>query len=79
MSNDVAKTGIMIMPQPGDSVEGGHAVMCVGYDDKKQLFIVRNSWGTSWGDKGYFYMPYQVIQNTNMSSDFWVIKSVNNP
>ena len=40
---------------------------------------VSGSTGTSWGDKGYFYMPYDVIKNTNMSSDFWVIKGVNNP
>lgn len=76
----VTTTGIM--PYPDTSKErllGGHAVLLVGYDNDTQRFIVRNSWGTSWGDNGYFYMPYQVIQNTAMSSDFWVIKSVNHP
>ena len=70
------------MPYPNtrsESVLGGHAVLLVGYNNSTQRFIVKNSWGTNWGDHGYFYMPYQVIQNTNMSSDFWVIKSVNNP
>ena len=43
--------------------QGGHAVMCVGYDDEKREFIVRNSWGPDWGDKGYFYMPYSIMQN----------------
>ena len=79
-TNSVAKTGIM--PYPNTSKEkllGGHAVLLVGYNKNNNTFIARNSWGTSWGDKGYFYMPFQVIQNTNMSSDFWVIKSISNP
>jgi len=77
---EVARTGIM--PYPNVSREkllGGHAVCLVGYDDSHNWFIARNSWGTNWGDNGYFYMPYQIIQNTNMSSDFWTIKLVNNP
>ena len=60
---------------------GGHAVCIVGYNDNLAggRFIVRNSWGTSWADRGYFYMPYSVIQNTSMSSDFWTISGVVNP
>ena len=79
-SATVARTGIM--PYPNTKKErllGGHAVLLVGYNKAKKVFIARNSWGTSWGDKGYFYMPFQVIQNTTMSSDFWIIKEVNNP
>lgn len=71
-----------MMPYPNTATEqvlGGHAVCIVGYNDSTQRFICRNSWGTSWGDHGYFYMPYQVIQNTGMSSDFWVISAVKNP
>ena len=74
--------GSGLMPYPNTSTEqvlGGHAVCLVGYNDSTQRFIARNSWGTSWADKGYFYMPYTVIQNTSMSSDFWVISSVKNP
>lgn len=73
-SSEVAATGIMPVPQPNEEVEGGHAVLMVGYDDKTQRVIVRNSWGTSWGDKGYFYMPYSVASNPNLCDDFWVIK-----
>ena len=79
-SNSVAKTGVM--PYPNISTErvlGGHAVLIVGYNKNRNVFIVRNSWGTGWGDGGYFYMPFQVIQNTSMSSDFWIIKSLANP
>ena len=79
-SNTVTRTGIM--PYPNTKTErllGGHAVTIVGYNKTNSTFIVRNSWGTNWGDSGYFYMPFQVIQNAAMSSDFWIIKSVSNP
>lgn len=75
-SGDVAKTGNMVMPQPGDKVRGGHAVTAVGYDDFKQCFIVRNSWGESWGDKGYFYMPYAYITDPQLAQDIWAINWV---
>ena len=75
-SPDVAKTGIVPMPGPNESVLGGHAVVLVGYDDKTQMFIVRNSWGTKWGQNGYFMMPYQYVLDANLCSDFWMIQSV---
>jgi C1A family cysteine protease len=79
-SPEVAATGNMPMPNVNtEQALGGHAVCIVGYDDHKQHFIVRNSWGTSWGDKGYFYMPYGIIQNPNLSRDFWVIQTSNDP
>lgn len=80
MSNTVTRTGIM--PYPNKRTErllGGHAVLLVGYDKTTNRYIARNSWGTAWGDGGYFYMPFQVIQDTTMSSDFWIIKAASNP
>ena len=74
-SPQVAKTGIVPMPGPQEKVVGGHAVVAVGYDDVKQQFIVRNSWGTSWGLKGYFMMPYGYLTNTNLADDFWTIQT----
>ena len=77
MTKTVAKTGVMPYPNTrSERVLGGHAVCLVGYDDTKQRFIAKNSWGTGWGDRGYFYMPYDVIKNTSMSADFWVITDV---
>lgn len=76
------RNGNGIMPYPNtsrESVLGGHAVLIVGYNKTQNYYIVRNSWGTDWGQQGYFYMPFSVIQNTRMSSDFWIIKSVSNP
>jgi len=75
-SDTVAKTGVVPMPAKNETVLGGHAVLCVGYDDSIQRFIVRNSWGTNWGMKGYFTIPYAYITNNNLADDLWVIKDV---
>ena len=57
------------IPHPGDP----------GYDDARQRFIVRNSWGTGWGKAGYFTMPYQYLLERNLSSDFWTMRLVEDP
>ena len=72
----VAKTGKMPMPAPGEKLLGGHGVVLAGFDDTQSVFIVRNSWGTSWGDAGYFYMPYDFIVKPDYASDFWSIRLV---
>lgn len=66
----VAQTGKLPMPTMVEQMLGGHAVLVVGYDDNKQVLIVRNSWGQNWGDKGYFYMPYNYFNK--YTSDYWV-------
>jgi hypothetical protein len=43
-----------------NTIRGGHAVAIVGYTNDR--FIVRNSWGTTWGDKGYAYASLQYAQ-----------------
>ena len=71
-TNAVANTGIVPRPRKGERVVGGHAVCCVGYDQTLKRFLCRNSWGTGWGMKGYFTIPYDVVQN--YGSDFWTIR-----
>jgi len=73
-SAPVARTGVLNLPAAGEQVEGGHAVLCVGYDDPSQRFIVRNSWGGKWGQKGYFTMPYAYLLSAQLASDFWTIR-----
>lgn len=67
-----------VLPMPGgtDSVLGGHAVLAVGYDDSKQLFTVRNSWGPEVQDGGYFYIPYAYLVDDNLADDFWTIRGI---
>ena len=52
---------------------GRHAVLAVGYDDGRKCLIVLNSWGEGWGDRGYFYMPYDFVTDSIMCYDFWKI------
>jgi C1A family cysteine protease len=75
-SDEVAKTGAAPMPKPNEQVLGGHAVMAVGYDDASQRFIIRNSWGDTWGMKGYFTFPYAYLTESNLSDDFWTVQMV---
>ena len=85
--NRIGNDGKMPIPKPStESRLGGHAVCIVGFDDAIQFsegmtggVIVRNSWGSLWGDDGYFYMPYTVVTNNSLASDFWVIRAVTNP
>jgi len=74
----VASSGVLNMPATGEAVVGGHAVLCVGYDNPSQRFIVRNSWGTGWGlsGSGYFSMPFTYLLDPNLASDLWTIRFV---
>ena len=68
-----------IVPMPNIQTEvclGGHAIVCVGYNETQ--WIMRNSWGIGWGDKGYFYLPYQYLLDSTLSSDLWDITKIKN-
>lgn len=74
MTSDVTHTGLIPMPQKGENLLGGHALCCVGYDDDKNSFLVRNSWGTGWGIKGYCYIPYNYLTNPGLCADSWTLR-----
>jgi C1A family cysteine protease len=74
MSEEVARTGILNLPNPTEVFMGGHAVCAVGYDLKARTVLVRNSWGAEWGQGGYFTMPFAYISNPNLAQDFWTIR-----
>jgi len=68
--------GEIPFPEKCDSLEGGHAVLAVGYDDSKKIgktkgaLLIRNSWGEDWGDKGYGWLPYAYVEQ-GLADDFW--------
>jgi len=69
-------SGDIPFPKPTERVLGGHAIVAVGYDDKKQIgdqkgaLLIRNSWGTSWGELGYGWLPYAYVES-GLAVDFW--------
>jgi len=63
--------GIILLPKKDEEVIDYISFMCVGFDDNKGCFIIRNNRGLSWGDGGYGYIPYRYILNKNLSTDFW--------
>ena len=73
-SEDVSKDGVVPMPGHDEEMLGGHAVLCVGYESDTEMFIVRNSWGSAWGDHGYCYMPFSYLTDSNLADDFWAVK-----
>lgn len=75
LSDEVAETGVVPMPDRDEEVLGGHAVLGVGYDDSSERFLVRNSWGEEWGlpdNPGYCTMPYEFVTGPS-ASDMWMV------
>ena len=68
----VARTGVVPMPKKDEKALGGHAVMAVGFHKEARRFLVRNSWGTRWGLKGYFTLPFAYLES--LAADFWTIR-----
>lgn len=74
-TTEVANTGIMPMPKPGERILGGHAVFICGYKDDPEwegggYLVIKNSWSAQWGASGFFFMPY-AFADSNDISDIW--------
>lgn len=68
---NVSSSGLVSMPKAKRVNVGGHCMVIVGYDDNKRHWIVRNSWGKTWGSSGYCYVPYAYLDASD-ANDFWV-------
>ncbi|MEZ2234748.1 C1 family peptidase [Microcoleus sp.] len=76
-------SGCIPYPSKKDQVIGGHTVLAVGYNNYKEIkhsngrekptrgaFLIKNSWGTEWGQKGYGWLPYEYILK-GLTADWW--------
>jgi C1A family cysteine protease len=76
-------TGKFPFPTAGEQIVGGHAVDAVGYDDSMKIkntspggvettgaLLIRNSWGTGWGNAGYGWLPYEYVLR-GLAVDWW--------
>ncbi|HXF90856.1 MAG TPA: C1 family peptidase [Candidatus Nitrosotenuis sp.] len=77
-SDEVEKTGKIPMPKNRERKLGGHAMTLVGYNDRKKVFYLANSWGEQWGKKGFGTIPYDYITNPKFTfpDEFWKIETV---
>lgn len=73
-SDATAGTGVVTMPTHDEQQVGGHCMVIVGYDDTHKHWIVDNSWGPAWGDKGSCYIPYPYLDQ--FASDYWTVRAV---
>lgn len=86
--SQAAKTGKIPFPGKNEKILGGHAIVAVGYNDSMKIknttggletagaLLIRNSWGTTWGDKGYGWLPYDYVLKET-AADFWSILQQN--
>jgi C1A family cysteine protease len=76
-SETLQKASEYVLPDynPDHAIDGFHSVLAVGYDDcfRSGSFIVRNSWGPSWGHNGHFYIPYHTMANKSVVKDAIVV------
>jgi len=78
------ESGLIPFPSLRERIEGGHAVVAVGYDDKMKIknkygdeettgaLLIRNSWGGDWGEAGFGWLPYEYIKR-GLAEDFWSV------
>lgn len=76
LSRAVKRTGVVPVPTRRDAFVGGHAVLAVGYRLADRQCIIRNSWGRSWGDGGYGYLPFEFVASSALTWDFWTMRRV---
>jgi C1A family cysteine protease len=73
MSPAVGKTGVIPMPTATDASIGGHCVTCIGFDNNRHALEIQNSWGITWGDHGFGWLPYDYVAQ-RLASDFWTLR-----
>lgn len=81
MSDAATTTGEVNYPGITEKIVGGHAVCAWGFDSSKQIgtevgaFQCLNSWGSSWGQSGYFWLPYKFFTE-GLANDAWTLRRI---
>ena len=75
---------VVKLPTQYDLLSGSHAVVILGYNLSKQMFLAKNSFGTNWGDNGYFWIPFEYIRTEafekwcfDINCIWWIAKVIN--
>ena len=79
-SEHAKKTGFIKTPNLNtDDLIGGHSLIIIGFDDTTRLYTFINTWGNSWGDGGFGYIPYEYVNNIELADEFYIMTKVSNP
>ncbi|MEM1068040.1 MAG: C1 family peptidase [Planctomycetota bacterium] len=76
--DSVTQSPDIAFPSQMNRVLGGQSVLAVGYADDRRYrsdhgaILIRNSWGPSWGDAGYGWLPYEYVRR-HLAADFWLL------
>jgi C1A family cysteine protease len=78
VSTGVSQEAEIPFPAVFDGIRTGTAALAVGYDDNARVLsdrgalLIRNSWGTDWGDRGYGWLPYRYLRE-RLALDVWTL------
>lgn len=71
--------GFVSRPTPEEKQQdkhGNHAMVLCGFSDEEKVYIVRNSWGTDFGDQGYCYIPYSYVDDSAFCNQACIITHI---